>query len=226
MSEMQLQDSDIKRLVKEHWDDRALTFDDVAHHGIHSQEQREAWQEVLRHLCSKQGLRILDIGCGTGFLSLLLAEMGNEVDGMDIAPSMLERARAKAKETGLAAQFFEGDAEALQMADASYDLVVERHVIWTLPHPDAALRDWRRVLRPGGVVGLIEGAFGRREQVQPGYEQIHQALPLYRGSPSPLLAEMLTVAGFESVTVEPLMDSNLWGEDVDHERYVVKAVRA
>ena len=112
------------------------------------------------------------------------------IEGMDIAPEMPERARAKAEASGLAVTFFEGDAEALALPDECYDLVVERHVIWTVPSPETALREWRRVLRPGGTVALVEGAWGARDRVQPDYETIHEALPLYGGRPPEVLAAL------------------------------------
>jgi ubiquinone/menaquinone biosynthesis C-methylase UbiE len=156
---------------------------------------------------------------------MLLAELGCAADGVDIAPDMLERARAKAAASGITARFFEGDAESPPVPDGDYDLVVERHVIWTLPNPDDALGAWRRVLRPGGRVALIEGQWGGRDRVQPDYEPIHQALPLYGGMPSAALVERLTAAGFTDIAVEPLLDATLWGEEVTRERYLITAVR-
>jgi ubiquinone/menaquinone biosynthesis C-methylase UbiE len=225
MSETPLLSDDVKQAVKQHWDSRAATFDDAVHHGIHSTEQRDAWLAVLRRLTDGRPLRVLDVGCGTGFLTMLLAELGCAADGVDIAPDMLERARAKATASGITARFFEGDAESPPVPDGDYDLVVERHVIWTLPNPDSALGAWRRVLRPGGRVALIEGQWGGRDRVQPDYEPIHQALPLYGGMPSAALAERLTAAGFTDIAVEPLLDATLWGEEVTRERYLITAVR-
>lgn len=225
MTDTRIEDADIKHLVRAHWGDRAPTFDGAPHHGIHNQEQHDAWLDVLRCVTGGGAQRVLDVGCGTGFLTLLLAELGHAADGIDLAPAMLERACAKAQVMGLRVQFFEGDAESPRVADGSYDLLVERHVLWTLPHPDAALREWRRVLRPGGRVALIEGDWGRPGHVPPDYERIHQALPLYGGTPPAVLAGMLTAAGFHDVTVEPLRDARLWGEEPDHERYLITAVR-
>jgi ubiquinone/menaquinone biosynthesis C-methylase UbiE len=225
MSETHLLSDDVKQAVKQHWDSRAATFDDAVHHGIHSTEQRDAWLVVLRRLTDGRPLRVLDVGCGTGFLTMLLAELGCAADGVDIAPDMLARARAKAAASGITARFFEGDAESPPVPDGDYDLVVERHVIWTLPNPDSALGAWRRVLRPGGRVALIEGQWGGRDRVQPDYEPIHQALPLYGGMPSAALAERLTAAGFTDIAVEPLLDATLWGEEVTRERYLITAVR-
>jgi ubiquinone/menaquinone biosynthesis C-methylase UbiE len=225
MSNTHLEAGEVKGIVKQHWSDRAATFDDVAHHAIHSDGQRAAWVDLLRRVTEGRTVRALDVGCGTGFLTLLLADLGTRVDGVDIAPPMLEHARAKAEAQGLSIRFFEGDAESLPVPDADYDLLVERHVIWTVPNPEAALREWRRVLRPGGRVALIEGAWGRRETVQPDYEPIRDALPLYGGSPPSVLSAMLEAAGFGEITTEPLLDPALWGDEVRHERYLITGIR-
>jgi len=225
MSDVRVSDSDVKAVVKRHWGSRAPTFDDAVHHAIHSRSQRQAWLTLLAGVTGGRAVDALDIGCGTGFLSLLLAEMGNRVEGMDIAPEMLERARAKADASGLAVRFFEGDAESLDLPDERYDLVVERHVIWTVPNPEATLREWYRVLRAGGKVTLIEGAWGRRDQVQPDYEAIHAALPLYGGRPPEVVTAMLEACGFGTIVVEPLLDAALWGDIVRDGRYLITAVR-
>jgi ubiquinone/menaquinone biosynthesis C-methylase UbiE len=213
----------VKQAVRRHWHERAATFDDVAHHGLHTAEQAEAWRVVLRRLATRPGLRVLDVGSGTGFLSLLLAEMGNAVDGIDIAPAMVERAQQKAAERGLSATFSLGDAEALNAADSIYDLLVERHVLWTLPHPAEALVKWRRVLRPGGRIGLVEGDW--RTQANEDYLPVRDALPLFGGRPSADVIDLVAAAGYVDVEVEPLMDTTLWGEEVTRERYLVTAVR-
>ena len=93
---------------------------------------------------------MLDAGCGTGILSLELAGRGHRVTGIDYAPEMLALAKEKANAAGAAIRFEHADAEALPFAPASFDLVITRHVLWTLPHPEAAIIEWTRVLRPGG----------------------------------------------------------------------------
>ena len=103
----------------------------------------------------------LDVGCGTGFLALQLAGLGHRVVGVDGAEAMLTVARAKASQAGLAIDFQLADAAVLPFAAASFDLVIERHVLWTLLDPAAALADWGRVLRPGGRLILIDHP-GRR----------------------------------------------------------------
>ena len=163
---------------------------------------------------------MLDVGCGTGFLALQLAALGHRATGVDMADEMLRRAQAKAAAAGLSVRFELGDAEQLPYADASFDVLIERHVIWTLPAPEVALREWARLLRAGGHIYLIEGDW-RRGPVNPDYASIVDALPLYGGRPSTELRRYLVAAGFAAVTVEPLMDTALWGSQPDRERYAL-----
>src|SRR5438067_6350729 len=147
----------VTQLIRHHWDHRADTFDDETGHGLVSEEQRRAWLDLLSRLAGSAPQRVLDIGCGTGFLALRFAELGHTVTGVDLAQQMIDRARRKAEQANLQIDFRVGNAVALGSADESYDLVVARHVIWNLPDPGRGLTEWLRVLRPGGRLALIEG---------------------------------------------------------------------
>jgi ubiquinone/menaquinone biosynthesis C-methylase UbiE len=213
----------VKELVRQHWDRRAATFDLEASHGLLDDVQARAWRRLLSGLAGPAPLDVLDIGCGTGFLSLLLAEQGHRVTGVDMASAMLARARAKAAAMGVVARFIEGDAEALDLTDASVDLIVERHLIWTLPHPETALDLWRRLLRRGGRLVLIEGHWGAMEP-QGEYAEMHDRLPLFGGRPETDIAALVSSSGFATVTVLPLMDPDLWTQPPPHPRYQITAV--
>ncbi|MFC4440148.1 MULTISPECIES: class I SAM-dependent methyltransferase [Natrialbaceae] len=214
------QTEEVKKHVQAYWDDRADTFDDDSQHGIHGDEQREAWLSVLRTRTGDPPQKILDVGCGTGVISLLLAEIGHDVTGIDMSAEMLEKARRKARQTEYSIEFFTGDAEALDQSDNTYDLVTGRHLIWTLPNPSKAIREWQRIVRPGGRIVLIEGHWDFPEPFD-GYEEIHDDLPLYDGRPPEELATILTEQGLTAVEHEPLMDPVLWGEDPNYEQYVM-----
>ena len=217
--------SAIKEVVRQHWAGRAATFDQAPNHGLHSAEQRTAWLARLRGWAGDRPLDALDVGCGTGFLALLLAELGHRVVGVDAADEMLDLARAKAEAAGLAIDLRRSDADGLPFAEASFDLVVERHVLWTLPDPVASLREWARVLRPGGRVVLIEGDWrsGDLAATAGDYQSIKDALPLYGGRPAADLAEIVGAAGLGPPIVEPLQDPVLWGETPTRERYALLA---
>ena len=98
--------------------------------------------------------RVLDVACGTGNVSLPLARGGAVVTGVDIAPNLLEQARVRAAEAGLAIRFEEGDAEALPYADASFDVVTSMFGAMFAPRPELVAAEMARVLRSGGVLAM------------------------------------------------------------------------
>jgi ubiquinone/menaquinone biosynthesis C-methylase UbiE len=153
----------ITDVIRHHWDRRSSTFDDEPGHGLFSDEQRQAWLDLLTRLAGRAPQRVLDVGCGTGFLSLMLAALGHDVTGIDLSPQMIDRARRKAEQASLQIDFRVGDAVAIGCPDKAYQLVVARHVIWTLPDPQRGVAEWLRVLRPGGRLILIEGKWADNE---------------------------------------------------------------
>jgi ubiquinone/menaquinone biosynthesis C-methylase UbiE len=163
MTSLKSKNIEITTAIQHHWDNRAAKFDDDPCHGLHSSAQREAWTEILRQLAGPTPLSVLDVGCGTGFLALLFAELGHSVTGVDLAPGMLNVARQKAEQLHIDVRLRVENAAALQDPDATYDLVIARHVIWVLPDPTLGVQEWLRVLRPGGRLALIEGKWARKK---------------------------------------------------------------
>ena len=102
--------------------------------------------------------RVLDAGTGTGSLAFVAADLGYEVTGVDLSEGMLERARVKAEERGVDVALVHGPAEA--PPPGPFEAVIERHVLWTMPDPVAALVAWRSVTVPGGRLVLLEGSWG------------------------------------------------------------------
>lgn len=214
--------ADVKEAVQQYWNGRADAYDDDGISGIHTETQREAWRSVLRTWTGARPRRVLDIGCGTGSLTLLLAALGHDVAGVDLAPDMLGRAREKARRADLDVDFHAGDAENLSFADDTYDLLTARHLLWTLPNPSDALEEWRRVAKPGSTVVLVEG-YWDFDDAWDGYREIHTDLPLYHGRPPEELADVLARQGLEEIEHDSLMDPELWGDAPDQELYVLSA---
>jgi ArsR family transcriptional regulator len=103
------------------------------------------------------GLRVADVGTGTGILALELARLGLRVVAIDHSARMLEAARAKLeREPGLSVELRRGEAGALPLADAEVDAAFAHMVLHYLPSPGEAVRDMARVVRPGGVVVIVD----------------------------------------------------------------------
>lgn len=125
--------------IKTYWSGRAATFDLSPGHEIFSEEEREAWHAlVLKHLGQGEGRKALDLASGTGVISHLMDDLGFQVTGMDWSETMLELARAKAKTRGRNIRFFVGDAENTMEPDESADVIITRHLVWTLVDPKAS----------------------------------------------------------------------------------------
>jgi ubiquinone/menaquinone biosynthesis C-methylase UbiE len=206
----------VKAQVAAHWDRRAAHFDEDFGHSIGSAAERAAWDRIFALVIPSGGsFDALDAGCGTGFLSLELAGRSHRVTGIDFAPAMLAEARRKAAATRLSVRFEEADAEQLPFAVHSFDLVVSRHVLWTLPHPEAAIDEWVRVLRPGGRLAIIDGAQyndatapPQRENARTSaeYAAIGDQLPFYGGRPREEIEALLRAHRLLDVAGDPVAD--------------------
>jgi SAM-dependent methyltransferase len=139
------------------WDAEADDFDEQPDHGLRDPTLRAAWADLLLPLMAPSPARVADLGCGTGSLSLLLAEAGHHVSGLDISPAMVALARAKVAGAGYGAEFTVGDAAAPPWRPRSFDVVLTRHVLWAMEDPDEALTRWIDLLAPQGRMVLIEG---------------------------------------------------------------------
>lgn len=106
--------------------------------------------ELVRFAGVTPGERVLDVACGTGVVAITAARMGAVVEGLDLTPALLERARQNAALAGFQISFREGDAEALPYPDASFDVVLSQFGHMFAPRPEVTVSEMLRVLRPGG----------------------------------------------------------------------------
>ena len=215
----------VQDAVRRHWTGRAATYDNDGDHGLHSEAQRQAWLDLIQRWAGDKPLDALDVGCGTAFLALQLARLGHRAVGVDSTAAMLTVARAKASQAGLGIDFRLADAAELPFAAASFDLLIERHVLWTLPDPAAALTEWARVLRPGGRLILIQHPGRDLGDIPAGsdYVPIRSSLPLFSGRPAAEIAPLVEAAGLADPVVEPLTDEVLFGGPSERERYALLA---
>ncbi len=218
-------DREFKDAVRKSWNESSGMYDHCPGHGIGKGDEKDAWMQELSRNLPGPLLRVLDVGCGTGAMSLLFAGMGHQVTGLDLSEGMMAKARGKADAENLLLELRTGDAEHLPFDDESFDVVVNRHLLWTLPHPEIALKEWHRVLKNGGVVLIIEGIWTDRRflsrakrhlsnglarifgQTHGGHydEKVRSQLPCDGGMPEETLVSYLDHAGFTGICVRDLM---------------------
>jgi ubiquinone/menaquinone biosynthesis C-methylase UbiE len=110
------------------------------------------------------GERLLDVACGTGVVARQAAPRvapGGQVCGLDLNDAMLDVARGAAADAEPAIEWLQGDAAAMPLPDAAFDVVVCQAALMFMPDPRAALAEMRRVLAPGGRLGLSVFRDGR-----------------------------------------------------------------
>jgi SAM-dependent methyltransferase len=189
-----------------YWDDQAPTFDEDADHGRRDPEVRRAWRELLAPRLPAGRPRVLDAGCGTGSLAVLLADSGADVVGVDSSPRMIDAARAKAAAEGVDVVLAVGDA-ADPPVPGPFDVVLCRHVLWALPDPDAAVARWTGLLARDGRLVLVEGRWGTGAGLPA--DEVRRVVLRHR----------------EDAEVLMLTDPALWGRTVEDERYLVLSLR-
>lgn len=143
--------------IRAAWTHGAEDYDLDAGHGLLTPGVEDAWISVLAAALGEGPKDVLDVGAGTGFLSIPAAKAGHRVTATDITPAMLERGRERAAHAGVDITFVEADAMDLPFPDDSFDAVISRHVLWTMTDPRRAFSEWARVTRTGGDVIWFDG---------------------------------------------------------------------
>ncbi|MGB3920753.1 class I SAM-dependent methyltransferase [Methanothrix sp.] len=222
---------DVKESISQYWDWRSQSYTNGSH-GF-EEEEKAVWKRELEpFLPGNRHKRVLDVGTGPGFMALILAEMGFDVTGVDISKGMIEKARENARAMGLQVDFRHADGEQLAFDDGSFDLLVNRHLLWTLPHPLDAVREWSRVLSGGGRILAIDGAWfdpSLNAQIRRGisravskislksgpsiqsrfkehYHSIKGDLPLYSHSQPERICNIFHEAGLSNISFRQLIE--------------------
>ena len=218
--------AEIHDRIRDWWNADAEVYDRAPSHAASDPVEAAAWRAALGDALPSIPARVLDVGAGTGAMSLLAAELGHDVTALDLSPAMLDQARAKAMARGVGLAFVVGRAE--EPPTGPFDAVMERHVLWTSPDPTETLRAWHGVVRPGGRLVLFEGIWGRSDLVQRARdrlaetvrrayaiphdhhaeydEEILSELPLSRLPSAEPLIDAVVAAGWRGVRIRRLRD--------------------
>lgn len=216
--------------IRSYWDEDSSTYDASPLHHPATPASVAAWTAAVARLLPPAPARVLDVGAGTGFLSLTAARLGHRVTALDLSEGMLGRLRESAGREGLEVETVAGPADSPPPGE--FDAVMERHLLWTLPDPAGALSAWHEVAGSGTLV-LVEGIWGsadplasllddlrsllgRLRGTPPDHhdeypESVLGALPLGDGTPPSRLVELVGEAGWRAARLERLRDVE-WAE--------------
>jgi len=226
----------VKHNIRIYWNERSKTFDQDVGHGADEYEC-QLWKKHLTAIIGDKPKRILDVGTGTGMIAINLAELGHSVTGIDLCEEMLEIADKKAQSKELSICFLQGDAENPGFADQMFDVVVCRHLLWTLPHPNKAIQEWVRVCKPGGIIIAIDGhltprnCFGHNDSLdqatlderqklwfQTYSPEITKHLPFGKDLTMDFLAEFFSENGLSDVTYRHITEISEYQKKILQEK--------
>ena len=149
-----------KERIVNYWEKRSDSFLVQKRQELHSAMAERWMKEIRGQLPEGKKLRILDVGCGAGFFSILLAKEGHQVTGIDLTPDMIKNARLLAEEEKVSCEFQVMDAENPEFQEKTFDVVISRNLTWTLPHVQHAYQEWIRVLKKGGILLNFDANYG------------------------------------------------------------------
>lgn len=140
-----------RRVAKKNWDEMAAWYDEK------QGDEGDLWHRtlidpvLLQVLGSVAGLKVLDLGCGNGYLARKLARQGAKVTGVDSSARLIERAKAREGQSQLGITYHITDAANLEILDDdSFDIAVSNMALMDIARADLAIREASRVLRPQG----------------------------------------------------------------------------
>lgn len=145
-----------KEFVEQMFDDIAPTYDKLNH--ILSLNVDKGWRrKAVRRIVATRPKHVLDVACGTGDFAIALSQAGVEkVTGVDISQGMLDVGEEKVKALGLNIEMHVDDCEHLSIADDTFDAVSVAFGVRNFEHLQRGLNEMQRVMRPGGLVCIVE----------------------------------------------------------------------
>ncbi|SNY54596.1 class I SAM-dependent methyltransferase [Paractinoplanes atraurantiacus] len=195
--------------INDYWTGRAPAYDAYQQRPSRLAADNAAWMSIWAGALPFTEGDVLDVGTGSGHVALTVAALGHRVTGIDLSEGML--AEARRHRSPHPPSFRRGDAVAPDFAPGSFDAVVGRYVMWTLRSPVTAVQNWMRLLRPGGVVAVVdstwfpEGLDNASESFTGFYDaEVRAELPLAAATSIDQTAAVLREAGLTAVTVTPL----------------------
>ena len=207
-------DRPVQQAIDGYWDRRADSYHEFQETRMAIPEIRSTWAAVWAEALPAPPATVLDVGCGTGHVAMLLTEEGYEVVGLDASPAMVERAKRTAAAMDRPPRFEVADAVDPGQRHNDVDAITCRYLLWTLREPTRALTAWRRLLRPGGRLaavdaiwfpdGLDAGPGGPWDFADAYDDRVAAELPLAAATTMDDAVEVVRAAGWVDVEIRPL----------------------
>lgn len=219
--------NEINKEISNYWTKRSYDYDKHLGHMFHSNDEKEIWKSFLKNAIGNEKKLILDVGCGTGFLSILLKELGHDVIGIDISKGMLNI--AKKNSNYLKIPFLLGDSNTVNFLPETFDIIISRHLLWTLQNPKETISTWKKTLVKGGSIIIIDGNwdFSNNEIYN---KDIIKNLPLYGSKKRPFIdIDYLISEGFKKSLIKVYDPTKIFGEDLKYleikDYFLIKAIK-
>lgn len=152
----------ISERIEKYWDTRSADFSRVRRLEIEGADFA-AWNEIIKkHLPAGKNLKVLDVGTGAGFFTVLFSKLGHKVTGVDMSSKMLQEAEKNIAAFDCRADFFKMNAQELFFDAETFDVVISRNLTWTLPDAMQAYKEWYKVLKRGGVLMNFDSDYGNK----------------------------------------------------------------
>ncbi|RIV39105.1 class I SAM-dependent methyltransferase [Micromonospora radicis] len=197
--------------INAYWTGRAPDYDAYQQRPDRFDADQRAWARIWAEALPAAPSDVLDVGTGTGQVAMVLAGLGHRVTGIDLAEGMLAEARRHAATVADGPTIRYGDAVRPDFPPASFDAVTSRYLMWTLREPKTAVANWMRLVRPGGIVAVVDstwfpdGLDNASENFTDHYDaDVRAALPLATATSIDQTVAILEAAGLTQVTATAL----------------------
>ena len=167
--------------IQHYWNNRYSGYSKVNQKELEG-IQRERWKKQFERLLpANKNLKVLDIGTGPGFFTIILEELGyTNIMGIDVSEKMIEVAKENIQKYGKkdsSIELIQMDAQKLEFKPESFDIIVSRNLTWNLEKPQQAYSEWLRVLKPNGALFIFDAnwyAFLKNESLAKEFEAKRQ----------------------------------------------------
>lgn len=147
-------------MIKDYWTKASSNYSDLIDEELQKSYKNKWMDFILDEIKDLEGpLEILDIGTGPGFFPLILSSQDRHLTGIDLTESMIEEAQKKLQSFHVDADLLVMDCQETSFPDQKFDCIICRNLVWTLPDPEKAYKEWFRILKPGGRLLIFDGSW-------------------------------------------------------------------